>query len=532
MKKRIVQLVLILSVFAGLIACTEDIEEQPTEEARKETHSETGLYLGITTFSENIRLYTDGNEGYWNEYISSYQYNHYSLLGKWTAHYCESFVQEADMGRATVLYYAVDTTLSYLEQCKFPDDVKSVSVITFTDGLDQGSHALNKKYNENNEAYMEAINRKIQNMNINGIPVTAWTIGVRGNDVQGDAIEVFQNNLSKLASPKNDKTGERYDIEVANIEEVNAKFKEIAEALYKRTESRSLSITLPTPAANTRERFTFDKVTDATKSNLYLEGVYAGGVLKDIEYKGCSSTSGKAVSATQDGVMITFEFENFADVAGDAITIGNMQQWYMNENQTTWTRNSEFKPDEAIKTKEEKTSAVVTLILDCSSSLGNDFAKVKQAACDFIQTLAGEVNNGDIETLVTTAQVRFCKADSYTNWLSLGLTDPNSSSILLSYDFGTIAGTSPYYEIAAGTYEPIAYQYIEGDEETTGWYYINSGTYYFEAGKKYTVTLTDDGEYVYGTVSLDGSMNAPARIVKQWKSPKNAMTKASKQHNK
>ncbi|MGN0187149.1 MAG: hypothetical protein ACI392_05315 [Paludibacteraceae bacterium] len=50
----------------------------------------------------------------------------------------------------------------------------------------------------------------------------------------------------------------------------------------------------------------------------------------------------------------------------------------------------------------------------------------------------------------------------------------------------------------------------------------------FEAGKKYTFTLTDDGESMEGYITLDGSMNVPAQIVKQWKTPKSSMAKWSK----
>lgn len=539
MRKRIIQIVLVLAIFVGFVACTENVNDPINDSTietttTNESHTETGMYLAIITFSENVD-YCPFGYGYVSG--DSWCYERYNLLNSVTINDYKKFINSANMGRATLLYYAVDTTLSYLEKCKFPDDVKSVSVITFTDGLDQGSHAFNNKYNGNNEAYMEAINHKINNINVNGVPIEAYTIGVRGNDVTGDVVEAFQNNLRQLSSPEQE--GKKYAMEVANIDDVNAKFKEIAESLYQRTESRSLSITIPMPAANTYERFTFDNVTDATESNLYLEGVYTGGVLKDIQYKGCSSTSGNVVSAIQNGVMLTFEFENFMDAAGNSIGIKGMQQWYKSETQSTWTRNSEFKPDEAIKTKEDRQSAVVTLILDCSSSLGSDFVKVQKAACDFIQALAGEISNnggddnndsGD-DKPVTTSQVRFCKAEPYIYWYALGLGAPNSSEVFTYHTFGTDAGISPYYEISAGIYEPLALYYDEADEESMSWYYSlpdSPYTYYFEAGKKYTYTLTDDGEYVYGTINWDSSINAPAQVVKQWKCRKSAMVKVHK----
>lgn len=95
------------------------------------------------------------------------------------------------------------------------------------------------------------------------------------------------------------------------------------------------------------------------------------------------------------------------------------------------------------------------------------------------------------------------------------------------HEFGAASGTSPYYDIAAGKYQPCGYYYNEEDADSGYWALLDEYST-FEAGKKYTFTLTDDGEYVYGYITLDGSMNAPDQIVKQWKTPKSSMTKWSK----
>lgn len=343
-------------------------------------HSETGMYVGITGFSDNVTFFNSAS-------------NRYNILTKSNSGNFTSFINSLSPGDATVLYYAVDNNLSYLVNCKFPEDLTSVNIITFTDGLDQGSRALDKQdgkntYAASDNSYVAAINDKLQKTKVGGLPITAYAIGIRGKDVQGDAAKTFSDNLVKLSSSKENA------MEVTNMDEVNAKFKEIAESLYQKSESRDLTITIPMPSENEKERFTFDNVSEATASKCYLEGVYADGALTNITYVGCMSNSGSKVTETSaGGVKIKFDFVNFTDENGNAISTTHMQQWHMGSGQTTWTRNSEFKPSESIVVNEDRKTAVIMLILDCSSSLGSDFAKVKSAANNFIKTLAGEINS-------------------------------------------------------------------------------------------------------------------------------------------
>ena len=446
--KRINFLWLLLSVVCclGFISC-KGLNEPDNPNANKDfVYSETGMYVGITGFSDAINFY--GSDEY-----------RYKILSN--AKPYESFIDGLSMGDATVLYYAVDNNLSYLEKCAFPDDVSSVSIITFTDGLDQGSRALDKQdqnnsYTANNKSYVEAIAEKLQRIKINNIPINAYAIGVRGSDVQGDAVTTFENNLLKLSSSKENA------MQVSNMDEVNAKFETIAKSLYSKTETHSLTITIPMPSENEKERFTFDDVTDPTKSKCYLEGVYANGALNDIKYVGCQSSSGAKVLETYaGGVKIQFLFENFTDLKGNAISTIKMQQWHMEEGATTWNRNSEFKPTESINVEEKRTSAVVMLILDCSSSLGaSDFAKVKTAAKNFIKTLTGEATSKEPDTpdnpttnnheyvdlglsvKWATCNVGATKSEDYGDYFAWGETQPKSTYNRSTYKWYKYNGSS------------------------------------------------------------------------------------------
>ena len=599
---------LVTAVLSALlfIGCKGNDPELNNNDAT-ESHSDAGMYVGITGFSDNVKYY--GTED-----------NRYHSLTKSNSTSFTSFINGLSMGDATVLYYAVDNNLSYLEKCRFPDDLSSVNIITFTDGLNQGSRALDKQdgnhdYAADDKSYVAEINRKIKSIKVGGLPINAYAIGIRGKDVQGDAAKTFSDNLVQLSSNKDNA------MEVANMDEVSARFKEIAESLYKKSESHTLRITIPMPSENEKERFTFDDVTEATASKCYLEGVYAGGALTDVKYVGCMSTSGTKVQETSaGGVKIQFEFENFTDEKGNAISFSKMQQWHMESSQSTWTRNSEFKPSEAIVTTEERKSAVVMLILDCSSSLGSDFAKVKSAASDFIKTLAGDVTGGgsgdnpqettcyikhpwgtgqdadwawkqmskegsnfvysgkwggvganinttasddgskwfsaktisgssslsvgdnakftynpSSSTLSVTkigggstnkAQVRFSKELVYELIIALGIR--KDSEVLAYYEFGADPGMSPYYEIPAETLIPVAY-WLEDGGDAEGWYgWSNLSSFNFEAGKKYTYLLGDDGEYLKVTIVLDGGANAPAKVVASKRIIKTEMSKLMK----
>ena len=57
--------------------------------------------------------------------------------------------------------------------------------------------------------------------------------------------------------------------------------------------------------------------------------------------------------------------------------------------------DSEFTPNGNTVTHEEFRSALVMLVLDCSSSLGTDFQSVKSAANQFIETLNGNTHQGN-----------------------------------------------------------------------------------------------------------------------------------------
>ncbi|GHT01870.1 hypothetical protein AGMMS49525_03920 [Bacteroidia bacterium] len=91
---------------------------------------ESGIYLGVIGFNQNTMV------------------NDISLLTNSTKYNFTSFINSMTTKQGTVLYYAVESALNKLKAATFPDDLVNVSIVTFTDGLDQRSVMLNDTYHK------------------------------------------------------------------------------------------------------------------------------------------------------------------------------------------------------------------------------------------------------------------------------------------------------------------------------------------------------------------------------------------------
>lgn len=333
------------------------------------TPAKEGLYLGIIGFNQELYTMPLG------------------LLNQDTKHNFENFVDGLTMQDGTILYHAVNTGLNSLAKAKVPENLINVSVVTFTDGLDQGSIALSD-YNSSSE-YLSAVNTRITNELIGGNHISAYSIGVRGSDM--DDIESFRNNLNKLSSDPAHNV-----FEVNNMSEASEKFAQIAQQLYNQSTFYNVTLKLPVQDNNTLIRFTFDNVSNAAASQCYIEGTYIrnNGLaqLTDIHYVGLECMSGHTITGTSESIFNVFSFKNLTDLSGNQISTDNVSQWKWNESTQNWNINSEFSQSHNTEIVNEYKSAMIMLVLDCSSSLSNDFTNMKTAANGFIETLSGNYN--------------------------------------------------------------------------------------------------------------------------------------------
>ena len=304
----------------------------------------------------------------------------------------DSFINDLNTKNGTLLYYSVDKTITTMQSVPLPADLSTVAIVTFTDGLDQGSIMMNESYSSNAE-YLNALNHRIMNEPVNGQSITAYSIGLRGQDVAD--ISMFQDNLKKLASK------DEYATEVTSMAEVNEKFKEIAEKLSTSNYVQTITLKMPGLPNGTLVRFTFDNIKSAEKSELYIEGTFnlSTRSLENVKYEGLESTSGTEIKGIIDGIFVSFTFEGVHTENNKLIDNQFIDEWTYITSNNVWQINSEFDKTENSDIVTERSSAAIMLVLDCSSSLGSDFPKAQTNAKDFINTLYGAVggNSGSEE---------------------------------------------------------------------------------------------------------------------------------------
>ena len=353
-----IMLALSLSTFTG---CGK-------QKPKDNTPVQEGLYLGIIGFNSDFYTMPLG------------------LLNQNTKSNFERFVDGLTMQNGTYLYHAVNMGLNTLASARIPDNLINVSVVTFTDGIDQGSYTLSDSYNSGSE-YLTAINNRIRNEIVGNVNISAYSIGVRGSDVTN--VEDFRNSLKKLSSdPVNNV------FEVSNMSEASDKFAEIAQQLYNQSTFYNVKLRMSPQEPNTRIRFTFDNVDDADDSQCYIEGVYVRtsdnkGQLTSVDYVGMECMSGVTVTAASVNGYDQFSFQNLVDLQGNQVSTDYVKLWHWEGTTNQWGPNSEFTSSGDSETIDEYKSAMIMLVLDCSNSLGSDFVNMKTAANSFIENLSG-----------------------------------------------------------------------------------------------------------------------------------------------
>ena len=333
---------------------------------------ETGLYMGVLGFNEELIDYGD-----------------MSLLTPDTKNEFVGFVDGLSTNKATLLYYGVDKGLDKITSTALPGNLSHVAVVTFTDGLDQGSLAMvDYKYATRDE-YRDYLSSRIKSTEVQGLPLSAYSIGLRGGDVIDYA--AFTSNLKSLASQ------EDFATEVSNMSDVNQRFQDIANQLINVTQIQTLSIKFPKLDDGQVYRFTFDNVKNAANSKVYIEGTLdaRNNMLNNIKYVGLTCNSGASLQGKADGLInMVLEFENIKSADGELLSLDYVNEYYYTGEY--WQVNSEFDKGEDLQVNVKRSSAAIMLVLDCSSSLqsnGDKFTEMKKHVKSFIETLAQAVED-------------------------------------------------------------------------------------------------------------------------------------------
>ena len=339
-----------------------------------------GMYLGVIGFNQELHIHP------------------ITRLDDDAIEETKQFIEDLPMGGATLLYHAVNTSLDMLDSYGTPQDLKSVYVVNFTDGLDEGSYAFSN-YNSGAQ-YLQAVSQRIRNERIHGDTIKAHTVGIQGNDVLSYDLDEFLNNLNGISQVPS----ERYVRYVTEFEDVLVELRGIAEMLHQQSINSILTLKFPVPDPNTRIRFCFDITTpaphepnEALQSEHYIEGMYitdseGRGVLTNVRYVGMSSSSGRVVrSVSMEPPFVVFKFEGMKDANNNHFTNSNLahlQEWKYNTNANAWIHNSEWTNEGNTEVNHFYFSSLVMLNLDCSQSLGSQkFRQLKDCAKDFVDVL-------------------------------------------------------------------------------------------------------------------------------------------------
>ena len=460
------------AMFAG---CNKDENNEPTPEANGGgsgggSDSGEGIYLGIIGFNDQL-------------YVKDI-----SKLNPSTVNDFTSFINGLTPGNGTGLYYADYMALQKMQSCSKPPKLKNVALVTFTDGLDNVSlanDALNPENYNSTAEYREALHNKIVNDQVHGFNISAYTIGLKGNDVTDNAM--FMETLKKLASSDNNV------FQVANMDEAMQRFREIAENLYSVSTSVNLGVNVPGGYDDGQVlRFTFDNASSATGSSRYIEATYRrsnGRTLESISYHGLAQGATSISSSSSQGTYYQFLFEDLKYTDGTSISQGDINNIMLWKKTSTggWDRESEFDPASSSNITEDKSSALIMLVLDCTNSLGNDFGNMQQSARNFVYTLANS-NGGD----------------------NPGGSDPDPETEFIVHADGFSSGTIP-----------STWMNIDNDGDGNAWvvlhddnnnYYItsqgNNGCDDFIVTPEFTVPNSGNVEFVYTAMSYPGYPSA------------------------
>ena len=99
-------------------------------------------------------------------------------------------------------------------------------------------------------------------------------------------------------------------------------------------------------------------------------------------------TSGDSVAASSvEGVFVSLVFEGIQLDSEERIEKKNIQEWYWIEDQQEWEHSTEFSADRLPDVESTYSSALVMLLLDCSSVMDENFGELKTAANSFIERM-------------------------------------------------------------------------------------------------------------------------------------------------
>ncbi|GMO54349.1 MAG: hypothetical protein Ta2G_13280 [Termitinemataceae bacterium] len=345
-----------------------------------------GIYIGAISFSGNVNDITKTSKG--NPVLIPLDpAGKQELLENLSI----AYVPSNNFG--TALYYAEHRALANLSEMDaqgiLPQNLESVTFITFTDGVDTSSTDADFAPIENRDfrraaslgLYRNFINSQLRSRTISGKRINAWSIGIRGRDVINE--NEFVQTLDSLSA------NEGYYSELDYIDDVEANLCEIADGLNIYTPQIDLTFSTPAYPIGTLIRISFDAFcSDPEFASYYIdakvswsEGKY---MLTNLKSEGIKILNNAAVNGRRNNTAVEYTIR-----VNNEFVQENVRQWYkQNPNDYEWMANSEFVSSKMAGFSHDRKSAIVYLVLDNSSSLRPDeINKVRKAISVFVDRL-------------------------------------------------------------------------------------------------------------------------------------------------
>ena len=484
----------VLLIMAGLalcpISCKKDDDKSKPDGPGGGT--DPGLYMGIVGFGNTV-----------DDKIKSI-----SLLNTNTSSSFKNFINDFEMEDNTALYHAVYRTIQLFDGATYPNDLERVAIVTFTDGRDNNSTNLNKEYDSKPSSdYGKDVKKLIDGHPIANKKIDAFSIGLTGKEIYSEEEKAEFSSVLDYLTGNNG-----WKAMVDNIDEVKEEFIKIANSLYKETSSQTIEFLTPRRGVEIKKyRFTFDGVQVADNSTYYIEGDWnrATNTLSNVVYSpGVSCDNGKTIQGVPNNeeTKVTFSFINLK-IEGSEVDKDKTNLFVYD---TYWTLDSEFKPNNISDVNIERKSAIIMLVLDCTTSLGvSDFNSMKNIATNFIDILASDNPGGGGGGGGTTRPNPPTGINAWQDEYPSIVIAWNSVSSATSYDVYRSSSSygTYYYQNSTSSTQLRDYEPFNGDN-------------YYKVKAVNSAGESDFSDYAYAYYSGGGgSASAKVRFVKQYAAP-------------
>ncbi|MDR2659541.1 MAG: SPOR domain-containing protein [Spirochaetaceae bacterium] len=443
----------------------DDIEVEivkPEAPPRRQSYLNEGIYIGVISFSGKVSDITQNRDG--NPALVLLDGSGRQAL---IEHLARGYVPSKSSG--TALYYADHKALANLSAMRsdgsLPGNIDSVTIITFTDGIDTSStDASFKPLDErprfkNSVSYRDFISKQLSASAISrrlpGVKkFNAWSIGIPGKDVQNN-IE-FGRGLQAVGP-------DDYS-EFTNVSQIEKILLGIADKLLLTYKPRvNLTLSAPAYPVGTQLRITFDGYT-ADASDRYIDAYVSWDeanksyILAITEQTGMKLADNKRrIEGRRDEIGIDYTM-----MLTDEFLESNVQQWYIQpgEEASGWMQNSEVVTSKTADFTYERKSEIIYLVLDSSSSLNEkDITSIRSAIGVFINRLYDALYDPAVRNSIAASSGKgFSNGKSGQTYISAEKTPQAVSEVYIQTYKPDSAGKSsqPVSELVIQTYKPEA----------------------------------------------------------------------------